>query len=114
MINEEKKAGIKRGRGGQSRRRSGKRSKVVSLLEWQERARPGAKAGDPERQHAVHGDGPEEQEVTCFSAGEISVLSTPQKQLALIYYIISNRITDREIDALVGVLAASASPKPVQ
>jgi hypothetical protein len=76
MRHDKEKSGLNCRRGERTRRRS----KVVSLSDWQSQGR----------------------ECTEESfANELPAMSVPQKKVALIQYILSDGITDQEIDKLL-------------
>jgi hypothetical protein len=113
MSKEENKAGLDRGQAQRSRRRSGKRSKVVSILEWHSSGGISASEEAAERMPAAGkgapGDTAGGDAISPGSLGlnarEMPAMSVPQKKVALIYYILSGDITDQQLDRMVGVVA---------
>jgi hypothetical protein len=100
MSNDKKKSGTKQGPAAQSRRHVGKRSKVVSISEWQ----------NPGRRKSPDGEATDTITTRCLrlSVDEAPLMSVPQKKVALIYYILSGDITDQELDRMVGAVATPA------
>jgi hypothetical protein len=70
--------------------------RVIRIQDWKDRA-----AGRPSRPARA-----------MLYEAKIRLLSTPQKQALLIRLIVCDDITPKEIDALVGVLAAPAEADP--